>query len=73
MRDELWQFAPTPPPPADIFATYQLALDFSAECDYRQRHQAYCEWYAETAAQHRRELAAMRGDWNLFRWFQRRR
>lgn len=73
MRQELWQFAPTPPPAADLFATHQLACEFRAECEYRERHQAYCEWYAAVAAQHRREVAAMRDDLNLFGWFVRRR
>ncbi|NJK99691.1 MAG: hypothetical protein HC910_03660 [Spirulinaceae cyanobacterium SM2_1_0] len=71
VREELRQFVPTPPPAADVFVTYQLALDFRTECEYRQRHQAHCDWYAATAAEHRREVTAMQGDWNLFRWFVR--
>ncbi len=73
MRQEFWQLAPTPPPAADLFATYQLTVEFRDELAYRQRHQAYCEWYAAAAAQHRRELESMRGDFNLFGWFLRRR
>ncbi len=71
---EKFQFiVPAPPPPADIFATYQLAHEFHREALYRQEHERYCEWYRATAEGHKQELQKMQGDINLFGWFCRRK
>ncbi|MGQ4647566.1 hypothetical protein [Lyngbya aestuarii] len=69
MREELRQIAPTPPPAAEIFATYQLTQNFYQETQYRKAHESYCEWYRVTAERHQRELRSMRNDLNLFGWF----
>jgi hypothetical protein len=73
MPEELRRIIPAPPPPADIFATYQLAHEFHQEAQHRQELERYCEWYYLTAERHRNELQRMRGDINLFGWFCRRK
>jgi hypothetical protein len=73
MPEQFPQIFPTPPPAADIFATYQLTYEFRQELQYRQEHERYCEWYRLTAEQHRHHLQKMRGDINLFGWFCRRK
>ncbi|NES82128.1 MAG: hypothetical protein F6K10_12395 [Moorea sp. SIO2B7] len=55
-----------------MFATYQLAYDFSQEVEHRQEFEDYCQWYYFTAQSHQEELEKMRGDINIFRWFSRR-
>lgn len=71
---EKFQFiVPAPPPPADIFATYELAHEFHREAQYRQEQERYGEWYRATAERHQQELQKMRGDINLFGWFCRRK
>ncbi|MBE9118139.1 hypothetical protein IQ249_19785 [Lusitaniella coriacea LEGE 07157] len=62
---------PDPPPSASVFEVHQLAYEFRQEVEERQRHQAYCQWYYETAKRHQQELRSMRGDINIFGWFLR--
>ncbi|MCA1994795.1 MAG: hypothetical protein LDL41_22520 [Coleofasciculus sp. S288] len=73
MLNEFRQIFPTPPPAADIFATYQLAHEFYREAEYRQEHERYCEWYRQTVKRHRQEFQKMQGDINIFGWFCRRK
>ncbi|WP_072621604.1 hypothetical protein [Spirulina major] len=70
---ESFHFIVPAPPPAEFFAPHQLAQEFRHEVAYRDDFQDYCRWYRATAAQHRQELARMRGDWNVFGWFVRGR
>jgi len=71
--NEFRRIIPAPPPAADIFATHQLAFEFRREAEYRQELKNYSEWYYLTAQSHRQELQKMRGDINLFGWFNRRK
>lgn len=73
MPEKFQYIVPAPPPPVDIFATYQLAHDFYREALYRQEHERYCQWYQLTAERHRKEVEKMQGDINLFGWFCRRK
>lgn len=73
MIEGFQQIFPAPPPPADIFATYQITHQFYREAQARQEFQSYCQWYRQTAKLHQEELAKMQGDINLFGWFCRRR
>lgn len=72
MSQEFWSIVPTPPPHQENFATHQLAHEFRHEVHSRRRWQEYCQWYRLCAQQHQRELQAMRGEMNFFRWFLRR-
>ncbi|HBY78824.1 MAG TPA: hypothetical protein DEG47_17885 [Cyanobacteria bacterium UBA11148] len=72
MLDGFRQIVPAPPPPADIFSTYQLTHQFYREAEARQEFQAYCEWYRQTAKRHQKEFKKMQGDINIFGWFCRR-
>ncbi|MBD2578022.1 hypothetical protein [Oscillatoria sp. FACHB-1406] len=71
MSQEFRFILPAPPPPAEWFATHHLAREFRHEIEARQQFQDYCEWYAETAERHQKELRSMRGDIKLFGWFLR--
>jgi hypothetical protein len=73
MPEQFRFIVPATQPPADIFATYQLAYEFYREAQYRQEHESYCEWYRQTAEYHRQELQKMQGDINFFGWFCRRK
>jgi hypothetical protein len=57
----------------EILSRHQLTYEFRAEVQYRDEFQRYCQWYYQTAAQHRQELEQMRGDINLLGLFCRRR
>ena len=71
---EKFQFiVPAPPPPADIFAAYQLAHQFYREAHHRDEQERYCEWYRLTAERNRQEFQKMQGDLNLFGWMCRRK
>ncbi|HEY9672948.1 MAG TPA: hypothetical protein V6D11_16005 [Waterburya sp.] len=72
MREKFQFIVPAPPPPADIFAAYQLAHQFYREAYHRQEHERYCEWYRLTAEGHRQEFQKLQGDINLFGWLCRR-
>jgi hypothetical protein len=69
MPEKFHYIVPAPPPPADIFATYQLAHDFYREALYRQEQERYGEWYRLTAQRHRQEFHKTQHDINLFGWF----
>lgn len=73
MPEQFRYIIPTPPPAADIFATYRLTHEFYREAQDRQEQERYCEWYRQTAERHRQELQKMQGDINLFGWFCRRK
>ncbi len=73
MPEQFRFILPTPPPPADIFATYQIAHEFYREAQTRQERKSYCQWYHQTAQSNRQELIKMQGDINLLGWFCRRR
>ncbi|MGB3492514.1 MAG: hypothetical protein WBA57_07290 [Elainellaceae cyanobacterium] len=47
----------------------QLTYDFYREVRDRQEFEAYCQWYYDAAAEHRREVESMRNDINIFGWF----
>ena len=51
----------------------QLTREFHEEVASRQAFDDYCQWYYETADNHRRELQKMRGDINILGWFLRGR
>jgi hypothetical protein len=71
---EKFQFIlPTPPPPAELFANYQLVQEFRREVQYRKEFERHCEWYRLTAERHQREYQKLQGDINLFGWFSRRK
>lgn len=69
MKKEFSEIIPSPPSAADEFATYQLTYEFRREVAYREDFQEYCEWYRRAARQHQQELAKMRHDINILRWF----
>ena len=50
----------------------QLAHDFYRELASREAFDAYCQWYAETAAANQQELTAMDNDIDVFGLFWRR-
>ena len=54
------------------FAMQQLAHDFYRELASREAFDAYCQWYAETAAANQQELTAMDNDIDVFGLFWRR-
>jgi hypothetical protein len=73
MPSEFPHIIPALPPEVDILETHQTAYEFYREVRYREEFERYCQWYEMTAQQHRQELHKMRGDFNLFGWFSRRR
>ncbi|MBD3883363.1 hypothetical protein IFO70_16470 [Phormidium tenue FACHB-886] len=61
-----------PLPPATVnhqFEAYRFTHAFYDEVQVRQAHADYCQWYAQTAAQHRREYEQMQSELNPLRWF----
>lgn len=72
MSNPLQWMVPATPPPVEMFAVYQATHDFHREVQYRAALEEYCEWYAQTAATHQREVEQMRHDINVFGWFNRR-
>jgi len=72
MSDQHLLFVPQAnPPEIEILASHQITYAFYEEVRLRQAFEEYCEQYQQTAEQHRRELAAMRTDFNLLGWFYR--
>lgn len=72
MSNQFQYIIPIPPPETqDIFATYQTTRQFYREVHVRLEQAQYCEWYRTTAQRHRQELAQMRNEINIFRWFRR--
>lgn len=62
-------------PPAqntmDVLEAHQITIEFRQEVRYREDLERYCQWYYDTARQHRRELEKMRRDPNILGWFYR--
>lgn len=54
---------------SETIELYQVAYEFRQEVRHREDFEAYCQWYYDTADQHRAELAAMEKDIPLFSWF----
>ncbi|MEB3210293.1 MAG: hypothetical protein VKL39_03020 [Leptolyngbyaceae bacterium] len=54
---------------SDSLEAHQLTYEFYSEVSYRQDFDAYCQWYYDTAAQHRAEADSMKHDLNIFGWF----
>ncbi|WP_017325973.1 hypothetical protein [Synechococcus sp. PCC 7336] len=52
-----------------VLESFELSLEFSREVRHREAFEQYCQWYYQTADTHRRELAQMRGDLNIFGLF----
>ncbi|WP_066379268.1 MULTISPECIES: hypothetical protein [unclassified Anabaena] len=72
MSENLPHIIPGLPPEVDEgFATYHTTKQFYYEVQTRLEFQRYCEWYNQTAEQHRQELKKMRGELNIFRLFRR--
>lgn len=72
LNDLRW-IVPTPPqqPIQEILQAHQVTREFYREVRYREDFDRYCDWYYQTAAANRRDLAKMRGDINIFGWFLR--
>ena len=62
-------FEPTAATAHEAIERQQITYEFSQEVRHREDFEAYCQWYYETAAQHKAELAAMENDIPLFDWF----
>ena len=67
------QLLPYIQPELEALETYQVTQEFYQEVQYREKFDAYCQWYYETAESHHQELQKMRGDLNLFGWFCRKK
>ena len=65
-------FEPSPTTAHEAIERQQITYEFSQEVRHRAEFEAYCQWYYETAAQHKAELAAMENDIPLFNWFRGR-
>lgn len=48
---------------------HQTAQDFRLEVEYREKFEAHCQWYDQTAAENRATQAQMRREANLLAWF----
>jgi microcompartment protein CcmL/EutN len=73
MPDFSHHIVPIPQPDVEeVFAVHQTTYAFYEEVRVRQAFEQYCQWYEQVADQHRRELTAMREEFNLIRWFYRR-
>ena len=64
-------FEPIPTDVSETLELQQIAYEFRRETQYRDDFEAYCQWYYETAAQNRADLAAMQTDIPFFSWFRR--
>lgn len=74
MSEPLQRIIPLPQPEAqDVFHAHQVTRAFYDEVKHREELERYYEWYALTAKKHQQELEQMRGEFNLFRFFSRRR
>jgi hypothetical protein len=61
-----------PLPPAEVdrqFEAHTFTRAFYDEVQIRQAHADYCDWYRQTAAQHRQDFAQMQNEWNPLGWF----
>ncbi len=50
----------------DCLALHALSQDFQREVEERSSHESHCQWYADLATQHRRDLERMRREVNFF-------
>lgn len=74
MADLSQHIIPIPQPEVEeIFQVYKVTHEFYREAEQRDELEQYCQWYYQTAEQHRQELENMRGDINLLGWFCRGR
>jgi hypothetical protein len=74
MNPDFREIIPLPTPGVDeIFTVHQTSHEFYQEVQYRQELESYCQWYYATAEANRRELMKMRGEFNIFSWFVRKR
>lgn len=64
-------FAPQPEPIPEILRLALMTREFHREVADRKAFQQHCQWYRETAQRHQEELAKMRRDPHLFRFFYR--
>jgi hypothetical protein len=55
----------------EAFAVHQTTHEFYYEVKTRSEYNRYCQWYYQTAAENRRDLAKMRGELNIMSWFRR--
>lgn len=53
----------------ELLIAHQVTFEFFEEVRFREAFEQHCQWYQQVSAQHRRELARMRHDINLFAWF----
>lgn len=67
--NEFRRIVPLPQPEIEAtFAAYQTTNQFYREVQTREAWSLYCDWYYSTAARHRQELHAMRGELNIMGW-----
>jgi hypothetical protein len=64
-----WLGAQPDSPAQEILEVHALAQEFRQEVQYRDDHEAYCQWYAAAAQQHRAELERMRYEVNFLNFF----
>ena len=57
----------------EILVAHQISFEFYEEVRYREAFAEHCHWYQQVAAQHQRELEAMRHDPNVLAWFRSNR
>lgn len=71
MSEELQQIVPAPPTPIiqETFNAIACTSQFYREVELRAAMESHCQWYATVAQKHRQELAQMRGELNILRWF----
>jgi hypothetical protein len=70
MPESFSYLIPLPPAaPSQQFEAYSFTHAFYDEVQVRQAHAEYCRWYAQVAAQNRREAVRMRSEWNPLGWF----
>lgn len=74
MFNELHRIIPAPQPEIiEALEASQTTREFYQEVQHRQKFADYCQWYAQTAQENRRDLEKMRGEANIFSWFSRKR
>ncbi|NJL45285.1 MAG: hypothetical protein HC922_05100 [Leptolyngbyaceae cyanobacterium SM2_3_12] len=59
----------TPQEGVEYLELHQMAQEFRLEADYRDRFEAYCQWYYRISLQNQQELAAMQSDPDGLGWF----
>lgn len=56
----------------EVLEVHQMTQDFRQEVNSRNAWETHCKWYEAIARQHRKELAAMTDELDIFAWIQRR-